>query len=78
MTLPLKTTVAAEVRAELARRNIPRSQVADRLGMSRTSVWARLRGDIEFSVSELEQLAEMLGVPVVQFLPTPASAGSAA
>ncbi len=69
MTKPLTESVAAEVRAELARRNIPRSRTADQLGMSRTLLWQRLRGHSSFTVAELERLAELLDVPVSKFLP---------
>lgn len=74
MPKPLTETVAAEVRAELARHNISRTDAAAALGMSRTLLWQRLRGESSFTVAELEALAELIGVPVNQFLPVPASA----
>lgn len=74
MTSSLTDTVAAEVRAELARRNISRTDAAAHLGMSRTLLWQRLRGESPFTVAELEALAELLDVPVSQFLPTSARA----
>lgn len=76
MPKPLTETVAAEVRAELARQNISRTDAAAKLGMSRTLLWSRLRGETPFKVSELECLAELVGVPVSRFLPdaTPARA----
>lgn len=76
MTQPLTKAVAAEVRAELARHEISRSAAAERLGISRTLLWNRLRGDSPFTVAELETLAEMVGVPVAQFLSRPAVATS--
>jgi transcriptional regulator with XRE-family HTH domain len=74
MTQPLTETVAAEVRAHLARRNISRSIAAEHIGISRTLLWNRLRGESPFTVTELEKLAELLEVPVTQFLPAPARA----
>jgi len=68
MTQPLTKTVAAEVRAELARADISRTAAAERLGISRTLLWSRLRGDTSFTVDELENLAELLDVPAAQFL----------
>jgi transcriptional regulator with XRE-family HTH domain len=68
MTQPLTETVAAEVRAELARRNISKTEAAAKLGISRTLLWNRLRGESPFTVDELEALAELLGVPAARFL----------
>lgn len=70
MTQPLTESVAAEVRAQLARRgNISRSEVATRLGISRTALWSRLRGDVQFTIADLEALSELLNVPITTFLP---------
>jgi hypothetical protein len=52
MPKPLTETVAAEVRAELARHNITRTEAAAALGMSRTLLWSRLRGETSFKVAE--------------------------
>jgi hypothetical protein len=41
--------------------------------MSRTSLWARMRGDIEFSLAELQQVAAALDMSVTDFLPTPST-----
>ena len=77
MTQPLTETVAGEVRAELGRRNISRVELAARLGISRTALWNRLRGETEFSISELEKVAEFLGVPVSQFVSPVSTRGAA-
>lgn len=73
MTNGLTKSVAAEVRAELARRNIGRTETAERLGISRTALWSRLRGETPFGLAELAALAEWWGVPLAQFLPGPTS-----
>lgn len=77
MTQPLTETVAGEVRAQLARHNRSRTEVAALLGLSRTALWNRLRGETEFSISELEKIADLVGVPVTEFV-SPASARDAA
>lgn len=70
MTTPLTENVAAVARAELARRNISRTSAAEALGISRTLMWARLRGDKPFTVTELEKLAELMSIPMSTFLPS--------
>lgn len=74
MTQPLTNTVAAGVRAELARRGISRADAATKLGISRTLLWHRLRGDSSFTVAELEAMAELLGVSVAEFFPVKVAA----
>ena len=59
--------VAAEVRAELARRMISGREVGRALGWTQYYIAARLRGGIEFSLSDLEKIAEYLEVPVTNF-----------
>lgn len=68
MTTPLTENVAAEARAQLARQNISRTDAAAKLGISRTLLWQRLRGESPFTLPELESLAELVGVPVSRFL----------
>lgn len=78
MTHGLSEHVAREVRAEMARQRVTHRQVADRLGLSQVQVSKRLRGQIEFRPSELDAVADFLGVPVTQFLPTPERAAGVA
>lgn len=70
----MQTEVAGAVRAELARRRIPQSALADRLGQSQQAVSRRLRGVVAFDVAELAAIAEFLNVPVTALLPAPAEA----
>lgn len=65
--------VASEVRAELARQRRPQRDLADLLGISIQQVSERLRGDVDWRVTELVLVAELLGVPIAQFLPAPAA-----
>lgn len=59
---------AAEVRAEVARQRKPQREIAEALGMSQTAVSRRLLGEVEFSLSQLTVLAEVLGVPLSAFI----------
>ncbi|SBT64257.1 BetR domain-containing protein [Micromonospora sediminicola] len=65
--------VSSEVRAELARQRRPQRDIAELLGISVNQVSERIRGDVEWRVSELVLVAELLGVPVAQFLPAAAA-----
>ena len=66
--------VAAEVRAELARRKIPQSGLVGVLHMSEVSVSRRLRGETPFDINELVAVADFLGVPIATLLPVGAAA----
>jgi len=65
----ITASVAAEVRAELARQQIPQREVGAALGMSQAAAWRRLKGEVPFDVAELAAVATLLGVPLSQFLP---------
>lgn len=54
--------MAANVRAEMARRSIPQAVVAELLGITQQSVSARLSGRTDFSSSEIRAIASLLGV----------------
>lgn len=74
MTSSLNDFVAAEVRAELARRNRSREELAKALDVSRATLNRRLAGDQAFTLAELEQVAEFFGCPVDAFMPAAAPA----
>jgi transcriptional regulator with XRE-family HTH domain len=63
-----QTNVAANVRAELARKRISQTKVADHLGVSRQNIAQRLNGRVDFRVSELVAIASLLGIPVTALL----------
>lgn len=67
--------IAAEVRAELARRQLSGIKTAKRLGWTQNYIATRLRGDVPFSIADLTAVADLLGVPVTSFFPS-TSAGS--
>jgi len=59
-----QTNVAANVRAELARKRISQTKVAEHLNVSRQNVAQRLNGKVDFRVSELIAIAGLLDIPV--------------
>ncbi len=61
--------LAANVRAEMARRSVRQITVAGHLRMSQAAVSRRLSGETEFSVSELVAVAGLLGVTPASLLP---------
>lgn len=60
--------VAAEIRAELARRRIPQARLAALLGVSQVSVSRRLSGETPFDLNELVKVADFLGIDVADLL----------
>jgi transcriptional regulator with XRE-family HTH domain len=69
-----QTNVAANVRAELARKRISQTQIAEHLGVSRQNVAQRLNGRVDFRVGELIAIAALLDIPAAAFLKEPAGA----
>lgn len=59
---PSTEQVASTVRAELARRDVSQALVAERLGLSQAAMSRRLRAKVEFTVSELVTIADVLDV----------------
>lgn len=72
MYVALTESVAAKVRAELDRQDISYRELGRRLGKSIAYVSRRLMAEpeVQFRVDELDEIADVLGVPVTQFLPT--------
>lgn len=65
--MTLQDNVAAEIRAEMARKKISGRQAGNDLGWSQYYIAARLRGEISFSLIDLEKMADYLEVPVTKF-----------
>lgn len=65
----LRQAVAEEVRALLARRRISGVGLAARIGRSQAYVSRRLTGETAFDLDDLDRIAEVLGVDVVQLIP---------
>jgi transcriptional regulator with XRE-family HTH domain len=57
-------TIADRVRGALATRRLTQEQAGDAVGLSQKAMSRRLTGEVEFSVTELQKLAELAGVPV--------------
>lgn len=66
---PLHETVAAEVRAELARRKVNQTQIAMLLGISQAGVSRRLLGQTPMDVNEIAAIAEFLDIPIGTLFP---------
>ena len=65
----VRASIAAEVRAELARQGKTQREIGAVLGLPQPSVQLRLAGKRSFRAEELALLAEALRVPVSQFIP---------
>lgn len=70
--MALSEAIKDSISAEMVRQKISQRALARRLGVPQPYLWSRLsRSDkavVEFTPSELERIAEALGVPVTQFL----------
>lgn len=56
--------VAANVRAELARRNIPAQSLAEAVDLNRATLGRRLNGYSSFTIDELDRIADYFGLPL--------------
>lgn len=52
--------LANELRAEAIRRNVTISELADHIGVSRETLWRRLKNPGSFKVSEVRAIQEAL------------------
>jgi len=68
MSTPNAESVAAEVRAALARRQITQTTLAEVTGRSQAYWSRRLSGRIPMSVDDLSVVAEIAAVPLASFL----------
>lgn len=73
MTHPSRLDIAAQVRAEIARwqAKIRQDDLASELEMSRNALSDRLSGEVEWRITELLRLGEILEVPITAFIPKP-------
>lgn len=71
MTRTLAQYVAAQLRAEMARQQIPAYRLAQLMGKDETWVGRRTRNKAGITLDDLEAFARALGVPVHTFMPTP-------
>ena len=66
-----REAIAAEVRASLARSAQSALWLAERSGISKTSLSLKLKGQRSFSVEELLAVADALGIDAGALLPHP-------
>jgi transcriptional regulator with XRE-family HTH domain len=66
---PLSAHVAEEIRALMGRRDINKTELARRLGVSDMWVGRRLRGKLPIDLDDLQRIAVVLGVDVYDLLP---------
>ncbi len=64
--------VGANVRAEMARRGITQTQLAEQIGRSQPQLSKRLAGAIPFDINELTAVADALSVPIEKLTTTTA------
>lgn len=72
----LSGRVADAIRRELGGRNLTKSELARRLGVSHTWVTNRLAGHQEIGLDELERIATALEVQVADLLPAATRPGT--
>jgi transcriptional regulator with XRE-family HTH domain len=63
----VRSRIAAEVRAEMARQNRTQRALALAIGIDQASAGVRLQGKRPFKAEELVAVAAWLGVPIGQF-----------
>lgn len=68
-TIQPHEAIAAEIRAELARRKVSQVKIAALLDISQAGVSRRLRGETPLDVNELVKIADFLEVPAAHFIP---------
>lgn len=71
MTSTASALAAANVRAEMARRSISQTQLAQAIGINQSGLSKRLRGLVPFDVDEMAAVAGFLDVPLAELLPQP-------
>ena len=74
MTATATATVAANVRAELARRSVTQTQLAAKLGTTQQYVSRRLTGSVPLDVEDLAAIAGLLNITVAVLIGEAATA----
>lgn len=69
-TANLSALVAEEIRAMMGRRQVSGARIARELDVSEMWISTRLRGKQPIDLNDLERIADVLGVPVIDLLPT--------
>lgn len=64
MSMTYADSIAGNIRAEVSRREINQTDLAQHLGISQAQMSSRLRGRVEFKPSEMENIANFMGVEI--------------
>jgi transcriptional regulator with XRE-family HTH domain len=76
--MALSRLVKESINAELTRQRVSQRELARRCGWGQPYLWRRIstaeKADMEFTPSELEKIADALGVPVTNFFAAEAAA----
>jgi transcriptional regulator with XRE-family HTH domain len=70
----LTAHAAGQMRAELARRQMPYVQLARLMGVDETWVGKRAKGRVEISLDDLYRISQAMDLPLLFFLPAEAIA----
>lgn len=63
-----KPTASANIRAEMARRDVSQSSIAELLGVSPGQVSARIQGRVTWRLPEVQAIAAYLKIPVATLI----------
>ena len=66
--IELRQALSGEVRAWLGRRNVSQAGLSRELGLNPSAVSRRLRGDVDFTLWELAQIADWLEISLADLL----------
>lgn len=72
MPYPTRSVIVGELRAAMARRGVGTLQLAEAIGISATTMTTRMTGKVAFSVDELIDACEFLGVDLPSLFTAPA------
>lgn len=72
----LRSVVQSNIRAEMARREMPQREVAAAVGVSQQSLSLKLSGRRPMTVEELVLISEALELDIAELLPPRASSGA--
>jgi transcriptional regulator with XRE-family HTH domain len=64
----LSQSIATNIKAEMARRDVTQASLAGKLGVSQQFISRRLSGKVPLSVDELGDIAAAIGVPLVDLV----------
>lgn len=69
MPMTTRKRLVLAIRSRMALREMTQARLADEIGMGRSALSARMGGSREFTFSELEAIAAVLGIGLRELLP---------